>query len=79
MANVGNFHQIENDLLEIIGDECEDSDKFDMIEDSDDDREWKYCSPHLYLSFRKRHLSLKNFFEEVIPSLADKEFESHFR
>ncbi|KAK0165581.1 hypothetical protein PV328_004085 [Microctonus aethiopoides] len=80
MANVGNFHQIANNLLEIIGDECEDSDEFDMIEDSDDDLEWEYCSAHLNLSFRKRHpLRLQNFFEEVIPSSTDKEFKSHFR
>lgn len=82
MANVGNFYQIVNNLLEIINDDfdSDDSDEYDMIEDSDDEMEWEYCNIHLNLSFKKEPIPrLQNFVEEVIPAFTDKEFKSHFR
>ncbi|XP_044733226.1 putative nuclease HARBI1 [Chrysoperla carnea] len=73
-------YQIINNLLEIIDDESDDSDEFDMIEDSDNDMEWEYCNTHLNLSFKKEPLPrIKNFVEEVIPAFSDTEFKSHFR
>ncbi|XP_074106322.1 uncharacterized protein LOC141532063 isoform X1 [Cotesia typhae] len=80
MANVVTVYQIINNLLEIIDDESDDSDEFDMIEDSDNDIEWEYCNTHLNLSFKKEPIPrIKNFVEEVIPAFSDTEFKSHFR
>ncbi|KAH0551140.1 hypothetical protein KQX54_000608 [Cotesia glomerata] len=81
MANVRNVNQMIHNLLEIINDDSDDSDdEFDMIEDSDDEMEWEYCSAYLNFSEKREHLPrLKNFVEEVIPAFTDKEFKSHFR
>ncbi|KAK9872771.1 hypothetical protein WA026_019553 [Henosepilachna vigintioctopunctata] len=74
------IYQIINSLLEIIDDESNDSDEFDMIEDSDNDMEWEYCNTHLNLSLKKEPIPrIKNFVEDDIPAISDTEFESHFR
>lgn len=71
---------IVNNLLEIIDNESDDSDEFDIVEESDDEMEWEYCGTHISLSFNKERIPrIQSFIEDVIPAFTNKEFKSHFR